>query len=45
MQKQFNKSKQHKREKWYVNTTSLLNIIIVLGILNVVCHYLSWVSQ
>ena len=45
MQKQYDKTKQHKREKWYNDTTSLLNIIIVLGILNVVFHYLSWISQ
>ena len=44
MQKQYDKRKQYKREKWYNDTTSLLNIIIVLGILNVVFHYLSWIT-
>jgi hypothetical protein len=38
MQKQYNKKNKYQRDKWYSNTTTLLNIIIVLSIID--CSWL-----
>jgi hypothetical protein len=44
MQKQYNKKNKYQRDKWYSDTTTLLNIIIVLSIIDLVGWYLRWVS-